>query len=417
MLLTGFCPGFFFVSSEFRTDDLWTLVWLLALAVLLGGRFSVGRSFRFGLLVGLAFAVSMKSSLLLGTLLLAGAVVLFFLRLQKETIPWRALVCGAGAALAGGAILPTAVAAFFYERGAWEQFCYCVFQHNVVRGVIETGGIPIAGRPWCLSGALPILSGLAWWILRTWPSRKGAALLFLASGFYLMALWSYWPVLSAEDYEPFFPMLFAVAAPLAILAARRFAVGSQAGRREAAILLSIAALDQSWVPLIRHPWRNDALPDIRMVGDVLKLTSPGRYVVDGKGETIYVAVHTYFALETMADARFGAGARRIEQGLVRLGRVARLDRLPTMAHRFVRANYVPVMNATAARAGQMARRKRETFRSGALPVRKSLFRHNTWSWPMGKWLLALWMARRGTDRGFSRQTRMVRSSVPKAASR
>jgi hypothetical protein len=227
LLVTGFCRGFFFVSTEFRTDDLWTLAWLAALLVLMRGAPGHRRSLGFGLLVGLAFSVSMKTSLLFSTLALAGLVVQMLRRAAGEEIAWKRLGRWGLLALAGAAILPAAVAAYFTLRGAWVPFRYCVFVHNVVPGVIETGGVPQAWRPFFFPVSLPLLTALAWRILRmkNLPSPSRAALPVLAAGFYLSALWSYWPILSAEDYEPFF-------SPCSVVVAPRHWPGGHSGGKE-----------------------------------------------------------------------------------------------------------------------------------------------------------------------------------------
>src|SRR5713226_3275511 len=67
-VLAGFFPPFFLCSVEFRPDNLWTALWLLTLAVLIGGRLTWARSFTVGVLLGTALGVSMKTTLLLAVL-------------------------------------------------------------------------------------------------------------------------------------------------------------------------------------------------------------------------------------------------------------------------------------------------------------------------------------------------------------
>jgi hypothetical protein len=67
-LLAAFIPPFFLTSVEYRPDELWTALWLMVLAVLVTGQATVGRAFIAGLLLGLAFSVSMKQSLWLSRL-------------------------------------------------------------------------------------------------------------------------------------------------------------------------------------------------------------------------------------------------------------------------------------------------------------------------------------------------------------
>ena len=62
-------------SLEFRTDNLWNAFWCLALLVLTGGALTTGRVFLVGILLGLALATSMKTSLLILTLAAGWAMI------------------------------------------------------------------------------------------------------------------------------------------------------------------------------------------------------------------------------------------------------------------------------------------------------------------------------------------------------
>ena len=64
-VFTGFAPLFFLKTVEFRTDDLWTVLWLGALMVAVEGRFTPKRMFVLGIMLGAAFSVSMKTVLML----------------------------------------------------------------------------------------------------------------------------------------------------------------------------------------------------------------------------------------------------------------------------------------------------------------------------------------------------------------
>ncbi len=345
MLFTGFCPKFFFVSTEFRTDDLWTSVWMVALLVALGGRFAGRRALIFGFLVGIAFAISMKTTLLLGTLALAGGAVLFLRWSRSGVTDWPALAKSIGLALVAGLIPPTAVAIYFAAHGAWSEFVYCVFQHNVVPGVIETNGIPVAGRPYYFPVAAPILLFLAWRLLRKGRDYETMGLLSLATGFYLTALWSYWPILSDEDYEPFYPMLFIVLIPFAFELCRKIARWQATRAWQVGVFAAIAIFFQMWLVFTQHLFTDATVEDVRMVADVLKLTTPDQYVMDGKGETVFRRRPFYYAMETMTDARFARGVIKddIAERIIKTqAPVARLDRLPHAGHRFVAANYLKV---------------------------------------------------------------------------
>ena len=50
--LAAWTPQFFLSSLEFRPDQLWTLLWLLALFIAVRGKWNVGRAFWVGLVLG-----------------------------------------------------------------------------------------------------------------------------------------------------------------------------------------------------------------------------------------------------------------------------------------------------------------------------------------------------------------------------
>src|SRR5439155_9555432 len=109
-VFTGLLPGYFFCSGEFRTDDLWTALWLLALAVAVRGRLTWKRGLGVGFILGTAVGVSMKTTLLLASF---GVAVLAAASLTAKDRA-RPVLCrlslGAVAALAGLVVVPSALA-------------------------------------------------------------------------------------------------------------------------------------------------------------------------------------------------------------------------------------------------------------------------------------------------------------------
>jgi len=73
VVLLSLFPPFFLKSLEFRNDNLWTALWMAALIALLRRRMFIA-----GLLLGAAFAVSLKTAVLVVALVIAGAIVWFF---------------------------------------------------------------------------------------------------------------------------------------------------------------------------------------------------------------------------------------------------------------------------------------------------------------------------------------------------
>ena len=71
-VLLSLLPPFFLKSLEYRTDNLWVALWMIAVVVLTGGELTILRGFSVGAILGFAMATSMKTSLLLITLGIAG---------------------------------------------------------------------------------------------------------------------------------------------------------------------------------------------------------------------------------------------------------------------------------------------------------------------------------------------------------
>ena len=136
-IATGYWPMFFYTSSEFRPDALWAALWILALTVLLTGSPTPRRLFLFGLVIGLAFATSMKTTLLLMTLVLTGLVVLAAGWHRVVFPPPAKLLGGAAVTVAGLVIVPGAFVAFFALHGAFRALAYCLIFHNTLSGLAQ----------------------------------------------------------------------------------------------------------------------------------------------------------------------------------------------------------------------------------------------------------------------------------------
>jgi dolichyl-phosphate-mannose-protein mannosyltransferase len=70
-VLTACYPPYFLTSTEFRPDNLWTVVWLVIILILSSGQPKPNRAFFAGLLLGISFCISMKTVLLAITVVCA----------------------------------------------------------------------------------------------------------------------------------------------------------------------------------------------------------------------------------------------------------------------------------------------------------------------------------------------------------
>ena len=151
VIFSGLFPVWFFMMAQFRTDVLWTTLWLVVLVILVTGRLSPRRTFFAGLMLGATFAVSMKSTIMLLTILVSGVLTLAFIgwSRRRERGPWPlkeiSLLLGAG--LAGLIMIPSAFILYFAAKGALPDMYYCVIQHNLV-GVHGVERILRRARAW-----------------------------------------------------------------------------------------------------------------------------------------------------------------------------------------------------------------------------------------------------------------------------
>ena len=343
-VLAALWPPFFFTSVEFRTDELWALVWLLALTVLVTGRLGAARLGGAGLLLGLAFSVSMKTSLFLAALLCAFFALLVFRRAAGERADWPRIGQGAAWVVAGIPVVPALVVVFFVLRGAGPQMYDCVIRHNILPGSHSLGGVVKSIFHWLL-WLLPIAAGGA--LIARLPHapavRHRIAFTFFAAAFYDSTLFSFWPILTAEDDLPFYPAMAITAAPALLwlggLAVRRWHLPAVA----APALCSAACV--AWIVHAHAPFTDETADRIGIIADTLKLTDEGDWVMDAKGETIYRNRASRYVLEHLTNKRISLGllpddiaARLIATGTP----LVSPRRMPRAARTFLRANYIPI---------------------------------------------------------------------------
>jgi hypothetical protein len=357
VILTGFFPVFFYTSSEVRPDTLWTALWLLSLAILLTGRATTRRMFFFGVVLGLAFATSLKTVLLAATLVLAWLLAFAAGWPRVNMVSASRWSRGAIALMAGLLLAPGAFAVFFALQGGWKLFVYCLVVHNVLPGMSETEGW-LRPRSLLFPVALPVLyfSARALWRrpgAEADPWRRQRIVLLLAAFCYPLLLVSFWPLLTRQDYLPAIPLL-----ALALVAPFFLPAPAPAGKWPpqespaaiwppllAASLILAEVLAIFW---IHGPWRDRTTGESKLLAASLRLTTPRDFVMDLKGETIFRRRPFYYALEGITIERIRRGLIQddIAQRLVATHTAAvhstKAYPLPTAAQAFVDRNYVPV---------------------------------------------------------------------------
>lgn len=259
-------PDFFLCSLEFRTDDLWALLWVAAIATVVLAPLTQLRAATAGLLIGLAATVSAKTALLV--VVLAAAAIVSGIFKAKHAIAFAA------AAIAP----PLLVALFFAWRGGWQSFVYCTITHNLVAPEHPQ-------RLLLFPVSLALIALVTVKIARDDAEaelRRRRVFLFLASSLYAAALISLWPVIQTEHWLPFYPIAAAGIIPLV---------------RPSKLAMALVAIELVWIVSVSAPARNDVRRSLAQLGEVTRLTAPGEHVVDLKGELLFRPRASYFVFE------------------------------------------------------------------------------------------------------------------------
>jgi len=341
-LVAGGVPIFFFVTTEFRTDDLWTTVWLAAVWLAVSGPLTGRRAFMFGLTMGMCFAVSMKTTLLLLSLGTAGLGLLVLHGLSRRRREVMGMLKAGGLMLAGLVIVPGLLIGFFATQGALHQMYYCVIEHNTVPGLGKWAKAGI--HLWLFPLSLPALLGLGWLCMHSTASERigsGRALILMTCGAYYFLLRSYWPLVTAQDFVPMWPLMILSTAPF--LFHLLSLTGWPARVFVPAAGLALLAIEAGLIVKQQSPLKNQLRPFEQNLAAVLRLTDPGDYVMDGKGETIFRMRPTYWVFEGVTIKRMQLGSipddvreRMIETGTC----VAVNHRLRNQDKAWFRANYL-----------------------------------------------------------------------------
>ncbi len=311
-LLAASFPDLNVKLGEYRPDLFWATLWLVSLAVLIGGKLTPARLFAAGFLFGVAFSVSMKTTFLLLVTLAAGIVTWSF-RVGRERAEFsesRSLPYVAAcllATVAGALIMPILVVGFFAFKGALSQMYYCVIAHNLTSG----------GNPWHLMIAkikdlrfwlfVPAIAGGLWLAKREEePGRAVRRLFFLAAtGLYCPLLFTFWPLVSKQDFLPFYPVLMVTIGFLLV------GLGNWIRARIALPVFILPLVVVCWqvASLVRAhpPLKQTNQKNVQIITDTLKLTHPGETVLDAKGQVIFRARPFYYVFEQLTREKAERG--------------------------------------------------------------------------------------------------------------
>jgi hypothetical protein len=348
-VLAACFPDLYFKLDEYRPDLFWAAVWLVLLAILTGGKLTARRLFWGGFALGIGFSVSMKTSFLLMTLLLAGVIV-WLVRMMIPELRGRpegsARLSHFVAPVAGVLIVPLAVVAFFAWRGALGQMYYCVIIHNITATGDQWSLFLHRMRDARFWLFIPMIAAGIWLAKRDADRDRALQRLFLMSvtGLYCPLLFSLWPLISKQDFLPFFPILILVLTCPLVWASEW--VQSHTALPPYLLPALVAVLQLSWMVSSRPPLRPTNKTNLAIISDALKLTHPGETVLDAKGQTIYRPRPSYYVFEQITREKVERGQLRddVPERLTanRTAVVVSSHWLAPATGQFISQNYVPV---------------------------------------------------------------------------
>jgi hypothetical protein len=357
-VLLAVLPPFFYRTLEFRTDDLWTLLWLAALVLLLDRGAGGGRCFAAGLAVGAAFGVSLKTAPLALGLAIAAPVALLLAR-GAGPPAWRRAGGLAAAGLAGALVVPLALVAYFAGHGALAAMRYGTIGHNLL--ATARGWTPAIRLAALATGGSALFGGSRWASRTASPAlRRRRLVLVWSVGIYLLALWELWPIVTAQTYLPVEPVVALLIAHAALAGTGdgvRARTPPPRARLPAGLPLAALLALACGLLIAGGPLRRSATePEVALIADTLRLTGPGDPVMDFKGETIYRRRPFFYVLETITRSAIERGLipDTIPEAIAGTGTcvaVADDRHMPGRGRSFLRANFISVGNLRV--CGQM----------------------------------------------------------------
>ncbi|HET6803945.1 MAG TPA: glycosyltransferase family 39 protein [Frateuria sp.] len=335
VLLAALMQIFFVKMGEFRTDDMWTALWLAALALVVGAHRSVRRGFVAGLCIGAALAVSQKTLPLLATALVAGVAAGVARPVAPAGRRGPAL-----AAIAGGLVVPLAMMAWLAGRHDLGPAYYDM----VAYGLEPTGGPSHLWRQVTYALVAASIVGAA--IVRLRRDRvaeeasRWRAFLGLQALLYMLLIWVAWPLSTPQDFLPVIP----TATLVLVGAAARPSMGWLGAQSSSAWVVLLAGLEFGWLLHHAPPWRDALAGERSRLAVVLRCTAPSDSVMDAKSGAIFRPRPYYPVLESLELRRLehGLAPDRIAAALVAHDtKVLIPERLPLPDQAFAARNYLP----------------------------------------------------------------------------
>jgi Dolichyl-phosphate-mannose-protein mannosyltransferase len=312
---TALEPKYSLLTVEFRTDNLWTTLWLVTLVVLLTGRLTPKRLLILGLLFGAAFGVSMKTTVLALTVLAAGAGT-WALAFQSQRTHvtgkrrWQSYCTSAAAVLGGLAVVPGLIVVFFASKGALRALYYCVIEHNLLPD--ENSPLNTLKHFLTVAWIFAPVAGIAFVVTKreTVSTRALRKCFFLLTvGFFWPTLYGLWTTILRQTQMPGIPISAVAASALLVWLSTWLPNVFRYWTPPFLFLLIACLIEPDWTVDACRLYGGQYDRDLAIITDVDALTTPGEYVMDAKGETIFRRRPYYYAFEGFTE-------ERIERGLL-----------------------------------------------------------------------------------------------------
>ena len=286
----GLFSGYYPNIGDFRPNNVWSPIWLLCIAVLVGGAMTVRRALVAGLLLGLCFGISMKSTVFLFSLLVGSLFVIAIAPEKIRNAP--RYILHAAAFLSACALVPLTIMIFFALRGLWPEFRYGVFDFNLLATEVYGPWLVYKSHPMLavmiIVGVAPVVLWAARWVIDSDPELGvRRAFLILVCALYYMALQIFWTPIS-RTYPPIYPLIFVLCVGGLFAFQSRLPANNAFRILRALPLPAFLVLAEFILVLVIHPFlKNGTRKETQLLREVLALTKPDDYVLDAKCETIF----------------------------------------------------------------------------------------------------------------------------------
>ena len=333
-------------SVEFRPDVLWSCCWFVAIWILAREpeQLDIRRFLIVGVTLGIAFCVSIKTTFLAPALALGWIGAWLLSADLRSALPLKRAICCALAAGVGFLIVPAALFSWLISKGiSTETLKFCLFQANRAGFELEKILMSLA------------LGAIVLWLALRMRSRNVPGIVlavFLSAAVYTVALIGFSPELRKQTLLPVYPIF--------ILFAWRYGADFLRQREPGTLKvagLAVCAVAFTQLVIEGRLWEDGLRDQRELLKDTLKLTRPGDFLMDRKGETIFRRRPVYLVYQH-------ATVRAIEEGrlpdpdpamLTRTGTAVAIGEsmgLTDQMRRFLGKNYMPAGDGRLRVAGR-----------------------------------------------------------------